>query len=171
MNMIFQLMSCNLFGSSLRYCSVLSSPFRCWFWNLFLSSFHCSLPVPFYGDRLSLRSDPRWSKLAAEYNETRVVWADNIIKVNRHDGKVSTPRVPSPAFLLPLASSLSLLPCNPQAVPHVMVVGVRSMYVLDPKSFTVKSRVSLSDLDHVSVSAHSDGNCIFHITQVREGLV
>ena len=52
------------------------------------TSSHCSLPVPFYGDRLSLRSDPRWSKLAAEHNETRVVWADNIIKINRHDGKV-----------------------------------------------------------------------------------
>ena len=56
-----------------------------------------------------------------------------------------------------------------QAVPHVMVVGGRCLYILDPKSFTVKSRVSLSDLDHVSVSAHSDGNCIFHITQASKG--
>ena len=62
---------------------------------LLLFQFHCSLPVPFYSDRLGLRSDPRWSKLAAEFNETRVVWAGNIIKINRQDGKVGVTREPS----------------------------------------------------------------------------
>ena len=47
-----------------------------------------SLPIPFRGDRLNLKSDPRWSRLAAEYSEQRVVWADNITKINRNDGKV-----------------------------------------------------------------------------------
>nr|WEL12768.1 myosin class I D [Halisarca dujardinii] len=99
-----------------------------------------TLPVPFRGDRLNLRNDPRWSRMAADHSEQRVVWADNITKINRNDGK---------------------------AVPHVMVVTGKSVYVLDPKVFTVKSRVELGDLESVSVSAHSDGTCVFHISQER----
>jgi myosin-1 len=103
-----------------------------------------TLPIPFRGDRLNLKSDPRWSRLAAEYSEQRVVWADNITKINRNDGK---------------------------AVPHVMAVTGKCIYVLDPKSFAVKSRVELGDLAAVSLSAHSDGTCVLHINQdkIRDG--
>ena len=97
------------------------------------------------------------------------MWADNIIKINRQDGKVGVTREPS--FSTPPSLWVTPPPlCGTQAVPHMMVVGVRYMYILEPKSFSVKSRVSLNDLDHVSVSAHSDGNCIFHITQVGGAL-
>jgi myosin-1 len=73
-----------------------------------------------------------------------VVWADNITKINRNDGK---------------------------AVPHVMAVTGKCIYVLDPKSFAVKSRVELGDLAAVSLSAHSDGTCVLHINQdkIRDG--
>ena len=51
---------------------------------LFLSR----IPIPFKADRLSLRTDERWSKLVAQTHEQRIVWADNVQKLNRKDGKV-----------------------------------------------------------------------------------
>ena len=77
--------------------------------------------------------------MAAEFNEPRIVWADNIIKVNRNDAKT---------------------------VPQLMVVTAKCFYIMDPKTFVVKSRVGLGDLECVSLSSHSDGNCILHVNRV-----
>ena len=55
---------------------------------------------------------------------------------------------------------------NPQTVPQLMVVTAKCFYIMDPKTFVVKSRVGLGDLECVSLSSHSDGNCILHVNQV-----
>lgn len=47
------------------------------------------IPIPFKADRLSLRTNERWSKLVAQTHEQRIVWADNVQKLNRKDGKVN----------------------------------------------------------------------------------
>ena len=64
---------------------------------MYCSSLHCSVsmaidltsvPHPFKSDRISLRSDDRWSHLVAETHEQRIIWADKVLKLNRKDGKV-----------------------------------------------------------------------------------
>lgn len=50
----------------------------------------CSVPEPFKADRISLRSDDRWSRIVAETHEQRIIWADRAHKINRKDGKVNS---------------------------------------------------------------------------------
>ena len=136
------------------------------------------MPVPFRGDRLNLKNDQRWSKVAAEYSEQRVVWADNIIKINRNDGKVLQHNVMVLQHNVMVLQHnvmvlhhnmvlLRLITAAMQAAPHLMSVTGKCVYVLDIKTFAVKSRIELSDLESVSLSAHSDGTCVLHIDQVR----
>lgn len=44
--------------------------------------------MPFKVDRVNLRSDDRWSRIVAQTNEQRIIWADNALKINRKDAKV-----------------------------------------------------------------------------------
>lgn len=63
----------------------------------------CSVPQPFKVDRISLRSDDRWSRIVAETHEQRIIWADRAQKINRKDGKVTllTPTpIASPSTVL-----------------------------------------------------------------------
>ena len=46
------------------------------------------VPIPFKVDRLNLRTDDRWARLVTQTHEQRVIWADNIMKINRKDMKV-----------------------------------------------------------------------------------
>ena len=39
---------------------------------------------------MNLRNDDRWSRLVAQTHEQRIIWADNVQKLNRSDGKVET---------------------------------------------------------------------------------
>ena len=48
------------------------------------------VPIPFKVDRLNLRSDDRWSRIVAQTNEQRIIWADNAMKINRKDAKASS---------------------------------------------------------------------------------
>jgi hypothetical protein len=50
--------------------------------------YSCRVPIPFKADRLNLRSDERWAKIVAQTHEQRIIWADNVQKLNRKDGKV-----------------------------------------------------------------------------------
>ena len=47
-----------------------------------------SVPIPFKADRLNLKGDERWSRVVAQTHEQRIIWADNVQKLNRKDGKV-----------------------------------------------------------------------------------
>ena len=55
-----------------------------------VTSFWPSIGVQFKADRLNLRNDDRWSRLVAQTHEQRIIWADNVQKLNRSDGKVET---------------------------------------------------------------------------------
>jgi myosin-1 len=94
----------------------------------------------FKADRISLRSDDRWSKIVAETNEQRIIWADKVQKLNRKDGK---------------------------GVPIILVVTGVSVMVLDPKSLSLKYRVELKHLDQVSVSSFSDHMFVLHINPFK----
>ena len=64
----------------------------CLFWDDFGSNvvvlFFFSVPIPFKSDHLNLKMDERWSKVVAQSNEQRIIWGDNVQKLNRKDAKV-----------------------------------------------------------------------------------
>jgi hypothetical protein len=47
------------------------------------------VPVPFKGDYVNLTQNPKWQKLYKQSEDSLVVFADNVMKINRADGKVS----------------------------------------------------------------------------------
>jgi myosin-1 len=99
-----------------------------------------TVAVPFESDRLSLRSDHRWSKIVAETNEQRIIWTDRAHKINRRDGK---------------------------GVPIVLVVTGMSIMILDPKSLVLKYRIDLRHVNQVSVSSFSDHLLVLHINPFK----
>ncbi|XP_064396795.1 unconventional myosin-Ia-like isoform X1 [Halichondria panicea] len=95
-----------------------------------------TVPIPFKVDRLNFRTDDRWARLVTQTHEQRVIWADNIMKINRKDMK---------------------------GVPAMLVVTGTSFMVLDPKTMTLKYRVELQYLRQVSLSTYSDRILVLHI--------
>jgi len=77
----------------------------------------------------------------AQTHEQRIIWADNVQKLNRSDGK---------------------------GVPMVLVVTGTSFMVLDPKTLALKYRVELKDLKQISLSNFSDNIFIMHINPVSD---
>ena len=47
------------------------------------------VPVPYKGDYVGLAQNPKWQKTFKSSEDSSVVFADNIMKINRADGKVS----------------------------------------------------------------------------------
>ena len=47
------------------------------------------MPVPYKGDYVGLSQNPKWQKLYKPTDDSFVVFADNVMKINRADGKVS----------------------------------------------------------------------------------
>ena len=51
----------------------------------------CSVPIPFVSDRLRLQGDAKWAKIVGvDKREMRIVWSDNVRKLNRTDAKVNS---------------------------------------------------------------------------------
>lgn len=61
--------------------------FICLLSNYLLDIF--SVPLPFKGDYIGLPQNPKWQKLYQSSDDSYVVFADNVMKINRADGKVS----------------------------------------------------------------------------------
>ena len=99
-----------------------------------------SVKIPFKADRINLRNDPRWTKLVTETHEQRVIWADVVQKINRSDAK---------------------------KVPMVLAITGNSFMLLDPKSYALKYRVDLNNLEQMSLSPFSDSIFVMHIKPSR----
>ncbi|KAL5509430.1 hypothetical protein EMCRGX_G004803 [Ephydatia muelleri] len=99
-----------------------------------------SVKIPFKADRINLRNDPRWTKLVAETHEQRVIWADVVQKINRSDAK---------------------------KVPMVLAVTGNSFMLLDQKSYALKYRVDLNNLEQISLSPFSDSIFVMHVKPSR----
>ena len=55
---------------------------------------HCySVKLPFRADRLGLRENPKWLKVIADVSDKRIMWSDNVHKINRATGKVRMPLI------------------------------------------------------------------------------
>ncbi|XP_065839410.1 unconventional myosin-Ia-like isoform X2 [Oscarella lobularis] len=102
------------------------------------ASYAESVSQPFRGDYVGLKNDRAWNELAASLNETRVVWADLVMKVNRTNGKT---------------------------VQRILVITTQSFFVLDARSLRLFYRVSLAHLARVSVSQLADDFFVFHVTK------
>ena len=50
--------------------------------------FDFSVMHPFKGDYVRLRQNVKWNKMATETNDSHVVFADIVMKINRKNGKV-----------------------------------------------------------------------------------
>lgn len=96
--------------------------------------------IPFKSDRLNLRGDERWPRVVAQTHEQRIVWAGNVQKLNRKDGK---------------------------STPVILVVTGTSFLVLDPKTLLLKYQVNLDHLQQISLSSFSDHLFVMHINSYK----
>jgi len=55
---------------------------------LYTNIYFFSVKLPFRADRLNLRENQKWNKVVAEMPDKRIVWSDNVHKINRTTGKV-----------------------------------------------------------------------------------
>lgn len=53
-----------------------------------MNDFLCSVAVPFKQDHIGLRGSERWARLATKHGDQRIVWANNVQKLNKSDIKV-----------------------------------------------------------------------------------
>ncbi|RUS71257.1 hypothetical protein EGW08_020980 [Elysia chlorotica] len=97
-----------------------------------------SVPIPFKGDYVEVDSNQKWQKLYKSTQDTYVVFADTVNKVNRADGKMVT---------------------------KLLVLSTQSLLVLDPKTLALKYRIPLSLIQKISVSPYKDNLCVFHINK------
>ena len=66
-------------------CCVYSFVGWCEMWDVCVGR----VPVPYKGDHVGLAQNPKWQKTFKSSEDSSVVFADNIMKINRADGKVS----------------------------------------------------------------------------------
>ncbi|CAL1536218.1 unnamed protein product [Lymnaea stagnalis] len=95
-----------------------------------------SVPQPFQGDYVDIKSNVKWQKLYKSTQDASIIFADNVNKVNRADGKM---------------------------VSKLLVLSTQALLVLDPKSLALKYRIPLAMIHKISVSPYKDNLCIFHL--------
>lgn len=127
---------------------------------------HClfwyRVAVPFKQDRLGLRTDERWLKIATDRQDQRIVWADNVQKLNKSDAKVSS----SALNLKQHTHLISLFSHLLQFSPRVLVITAASLMVLDVKHYALQYRSTLADIEGISVSPYGDHFCVIHLRPV-----
>ncbi|XP_065920501.1 unconventional myosin-Ia-like [Dysidea avara] len=95
-----------------------------------------SIKLPFRADRLNLRENQKWNKIVVDMPDKRIVWSDNVHKINRATGK---------------------------AVPKILVILRSSLLLLEAKAFAIQHRINIPHIQQVSVSIHNDFLFILHI--------
>ncbi|XP_076456180.1 unconventional myosin-Ib-like isoform X2 [Babylonia areolata] len=95
-----------------------------------------TVPVPYKGDYFGLSQNIKWQKNFKPTDDGEVVFADNIMKINRADGKM---------------------------VSKLMVISSQAILILDPKSLALKYRIPLSLVTKISTSPYSDKLVVFHL--------
>ncbi|XP_052803474.1 unconventional myosin-Ia-like isoform X2 [Mya arenaria] len=101
-----------------------------------------SVPQVFKGDYLNVQGDMKWRKIAALTKEMNVVFADFVHKVNRQNGKV---------------------------VPHLLVVSMQAMLVIDHQTMTLKYRIPIEYIESASLSPYQDKLAVIHMKKPENG--
>lgn len=101
-----------------------------------------SVPRPFKGDYLNLRSDMKWKKIHSVTNDIDLVFADLVHKVNRADGKI---------------------------VQQLLVVSTQAFLVIDHRTMTLKYRIPIEYIEKISLSPFQDKLAVFHLKKPENG--
>ncbi|XP_033098129.1 unconventional myosin-Ib-like isoform X2 [Anneissia japonica] len=105
------------------------------------SSYPASVPVQFRGDYVRLRINTKYSKLAVQTNDQKIIFADVVDKVNRNNGKITH---------------------------TLLVLSSKSFLVMDQKSLLTKYRIPLTEITSITCSPYSDGVFVVHVTKGGE---
>ncbi|KAK7488189.1 hypothetical protein BaRGS_00020631, partial [Batillaria attramentaria] len=100
-----------------------------------------TVPVPYKGDYVELSQNPKWQKTYKPTDDAYIVFADNVMKINRADGKM---------------------------VSKLMVVSSQAILLLDPKSLALKYRIPLNMVTKISASPYKDRLVVFHLQKQQE---
>ncbi|XP_070174638.1 unconventional myosin-Ia-like [Littorina saxatilis] len=101
-----------------------------------------TVPVPFKGDYVGLSQNLKWQKTYKPTDDAYVVFADNVMKINRADGKM---------------------------VSKLMVISSQAVLLLDPKSLALKYRIPLNLVTKISTSPFKDKLIVFHLQKQENG--
>ncbi|XP_025081061.1 unconventional myosin-Ib-like isoform X3 [Pomacea canaliculata] len=101
-----------------------------------------TVPLPFKGDYIGLPQNPKWQKLYQSSDDSYVVFADNVMKINRADGKM---------------------------VGKLVVISSKAILVLDQKTLALKYRIPLSLVTKISTSPYKDRLLVFHLQKQDNG--
>ncbi|XP_029655810.2 unconventional myosin-Ib-like [Octopus sinensis] len=95
-----------------------------------------SVPHPFKGDYLNLRSHMKWKKMYDHTNDQNLIFADMVLKVNRANGKM---------------------------MQQLFVMSTEAILSIDQRTMTLKYRIPLAQIDKISTSPYNDRLMVFHI--------
>ena len=90
-------------------------------------------------DYVSLRQNHKWQKTSQVTRDTQLHFADIVNKINRSNGKMS---------------------------PQLLVVTSTALLLLDQRTLQSKYRVTLANIESVSLSPFHDTVAAFHLAKV-----
>eukprot|EP00794_Sanderia_malayensis_P003145 gene3145-3614_t len=94
-----------------------------------------SVPIAFIGDHASVSLNNAWQKQKTKLHDSKILFADNVTKINRSNAKE--------------VSKILLLTCC-------------ELVLLNPKSLQPLYNLSLTDVQKITTSPFADGVVIFH---------
>ncbi|ESN93580.1 hypothetical protein HELRODRAFT_193971 [Helobdella robusta] len=104
-----------------------------------------SVPIYFMSDYLNLPENSKWQKFLSSSSshptDACLIFADNVLKVNRKNGKM---------------------------VRHACVVSTEDLLVLDGRSMALKNRIPLKLFYKISCSPYMDSLALFHVSQTTD---
>eukprot|EP00106_Octopus_bimaculoides_P021358 XP_014788800.1 PREDICTED: unconventional myosin-Ib-like [Octopus bimaculoides] len=103
-----------------------------------------SVPHPFKGDYLNLRSHMKWKKMYDHTNDQNLIFADMVLKVNRANGKM---------------------------MQQLFVMSTEAILSIDQRTMTLKYRIPLAQIDKISTSPYNDRLMVFHIKKENGGIL
>lgn len=95
-----------------------------------------SVPHPFKGDYLNLRSHFKWKKMYDHTHDQNLIFADMVLKVNRANGKM---------------------------MQRLFVMSTEAILSIDQRTMSLKYRIPLAQIEKISASPYTDRLMVFHI--------
>ncbi|CAE1316086.1 MYO1 [Acanthosepion pharaonis] len=103
-----------------------------------------SVPHPFKGDYLNLRSHFKWKKMYDHTHDQNLIFADMVLKVNRANGKM---------------------------MQRLFVMSTEAILSIDQRTMSLKYRIPLAQIEKISASPYTDRLMVFHIKKENGGIL
>ncbi|XP_013388567.1 unconventional myosin-Ib-like [Lingula anatina] len=101
-----------------------------------------SVAHPYNGDYIKIRYNTKWQKVASQTGDTQVVFADQVSKIHRSNGKMAS---------------------------KLLVVSTSALLVVDQRSLAVKYRIPVNMIEKLSLSPFSDTLVVVHVKKHENG--